>query len=239
MPVQFKELFRNPKPIIGMIHLTGKNRQEKIDRAVEEMRIYGSFGVDGAIIEDYFGDERDLENALNATRNFNRIVRGVNYLKNQYLSPTYAASVGAKFVQIDSMPTNAEGIERLRGLRDTVYTNIAFLGGVQFKYQKPSGLPLEEELKIGMENLDAIVTTGSETGVETPIEKLRAFKAIMRDFPLIVGAGLTADNAEEQLAVADAAIVGSYFKYDGKAANSVDPQRVARLMRLRNDMVRR
>jgi len=43
------------------------------------------------------------------------------------------------------------------------------------------------------------------------------------------------ENARQQLDVADGAIVGSHFKFDGKTANMVDRERVARLM----DIVRK
>ena len=59
---------------------------------------------------------------------------------------------------------------------------------------------------------DAIVTTGEGTGIETPIEKLNEFKFYLKDFPLIVGAGVNLSNIYSQLKVSDGAIIGSAFK---------------------------
>lgn len=47
---------------------------------------------------------------------------------------------------------------------------------------------------------------------------------------MIVGAGMTAETAQEQLAAADGAIVGSYFKKQGITENPVDADRVMRFM---------
>ena len=36
-----------------------------------------------------------------------------------------------------------------------------------------------------------LVCTGSGTGKETPVEKVKQFKSALGDFPVIVGAGVT------------------------------------------------
>ena len=77
---------------------------------------------------------------------------------------------------------------------------------------------------------DAVVTTGDATGIETPIDKLFRYKEILRDFPLIVGAGVNPENAYEQLKVVDGAIVGSCFKPDGEIRAMVEIGLVRRLM---------
>ena len=41
---RFRELFLR-KAIIGMIHLAGKNREDRVKRALEELRIYEEEGV--------------------------------------------------------------------------------------------------------------------------------------------------------------------------------------------------
>jgi predicted TIM-barrel enzyme len=50
------------------------------------------------------------------------------------------------------------------------------------------------------------------------------------DTPLLVGSGVTADTASELLSVADALIVGTSLKRDGRVLNPVDPARVRRLV---------
>lgn len=62
---------------------------------------------------------------------------------------------------------------------------------------------------------DAIIVTGLATGSETPIETVKRVKAAVK-CPVIIGSGLNAQNAKSQLSIADAAIVGSSLKTDGK-----------------------
>lgn len=222
MRPQFSQLFPIRKPIIGMIHLAGQDSEEKANRALEELEIFEQEGVDGAIIEDYHGAAEDVQNVLRQSQGrFGRIVRGVNVLRNPYSGLELADKYDAKFVQFDNIPT--------AGLRAR-FPRIAILGGVGFKYQLPTGNALEADLSEGKLRCDAIVTTGSGTGVETPIEKLRQYKQLLGEFPLVVGAGVTLQNAYEQLRVCDGAIVGSYFKPDGNTERPVERNRVRDLM---------
>lgn len=80
-----------------------------------------------------------------------------------------------------------------------------------------------------MSRCDAIAVTGEGTGKTTPMEKIRQFRNIMGDFPLVVGAGMTPDTCAEQFSVADAAIVGSYFKQGYLDDGYVEPRMYASL----------
>ena len=46
----------------------------------------------------------------------------------------------------------------------------------------------------------------------------------------MIGAGLTPDNAYEQLCISNGAIVGTSFKIDGNTYNPIDRQRVRDFM---------
>ena len=81
-----------------------------------------------------------------------------------------------------------------------------------------------------MERCDAVVVTGESTGRETEISKIQAFRQVLGSFPLIVDAGVTAENVRRQLSLCDGAIVGSYLKEFGKTENRMDAGRVRRLM---------
>jgi len=48
--------------------------------------------------------------------------------------------------------------------------------------------------------------------------------------PVFVNTGVKAHNAQDQLAIADGAVIGTYFKQDGVFANEVDALRVEELM---------
>lgn len=233
MVVNFKTLFPVSKPIIGMIHLAGRDSNEKARRALEELAIYQEEGVDGAIIEDYHGHTLDVRRVLfESSQERSRgldIVRGVNVLKNPFAAFEYAKNSGAKFIQLDSIQGHGFN-SNLYALHRRAFPDIAVLGGVRFKYQDPTGRTLEEDIAEGRSRCDAVVTTGDGTGIETPIVKLQEFRKNLDTFPLLVGAGVTAENVTDQFLVADGAIVGSYFKPDKDTELPVDRKRVREFM---------
>ena len=59
---------------------------------------------------------------------------------------------------------------------------------------------------------------------------LRVVKDAAGTVPVFVNTGVRAENVATQLAVADGAVVGTYFKKDGVFANAVDKSRVQELM---------
>ena len=229
---KLKEVFGVNKPILGMLHLSGYGAEKKMAIAREEIGILYRNGVNAVLVENYFGDCVDVENALKYLQEtYPDKVYGVNMLGFPEMAFDLARKYGAKFVQMDSVCGHLEPnyekpflkkLEALRGDGD-----IFLLGGVRFKYQPVrSGRTLEEDLKLGMARCDAIVVTGAGTGISTDLEKIKTFRAILGDFPLIVGAGMTADTAREQLSFSDGAIVGSYFKEQGITEYPVDELRV-------------
>jgi predicted TIM-barrel enzyme len=232
MSMQFRELFWISKPIIGMIHLAGHNKRDKVRRALEEMIIYQEEGIDGVIIEDYHGDYHDVYETLKeSSREKLKIIRGVNVLFNPYSAFRLASDFGAKFVQFDNVQTPDIDVRLYSQLREA-YPDIAVLGGIGFKYTMSTGNPLAIDLAEGKSRCEAIVTTGSKTGTETPIEKLLIFRQHLGTFPLLVGAGVTVSNAHNQLMITDGAIVGSYFKPNGDTQLPVDRARVRDLMNI-------
>lgn len=229
MNITFKKLFPAGKPIIGMIHLAGE-RNEKVKRALEELDIYEQEGIDGAIVENYHGDKEDVKEVLkNSQGRYNNLILGVNIFNDRYLGFQLANKYGAKFIQLDSVQTSDLNVD-LHGEMKKQYPNIVVLGGIGFKYTSPTGNPLEVDLREGQSRCEAIVTTGSGTGIETPLSKLREYKTLLGEFPLIVGAGVDAENAYEQLSIADGAIIGSYFKPNKNTILPVERSRVREIM---------
>lgn len=232
----FLTLFANPKPIMAMLHLKGDTRDDIVARAVREADIYTACGVDAMIVEDYFGDATDVEHVLAVlSRERPHYTLGVNVLDDFAKSYELAAQYGAKFMQVDSIcghlttadePAYLDMVARYR--RDG---QVAVIGGVRFKYQPYlSGRSLVVDLAIGRAHCDAIAVTGEGTGVDTDMHKIREFRDILGDFPLIIGAGMTVAQVADKLAVADAAIVGSTFKEARAAANEVSAAHVQEFM---------
>lgn len=240
MKKEFLDVFKSRKPIFGMLHLLGDNDEEVMERAKKEISIYYENGVDAVIVENYFGTYQHMVQVLGYLHeNYRDQVYGVNCLDQDTMNFELAIQYGATFVQLDSVAGHLEehnditfdAFMKLYRSRFSGYV----LGGVRFKYQPYlSGRSLQEDLRIGMTRCDAIVVTQDATGQETSMEKIKEFRDIIGDFPLIIGAGMTPDNCEKQLAVGDAAIVGSYFKDTYKDNGEVDAQHVKQMINARN-----
>ncbi len=76
---------------------------------------------------------------------------------------------------------------------------------------------------------DGVIVTGVATGQEASLEELQAVKASVK-IPVLVGSGVTVENVDRYLAVADALIIGSYFKVNGHWTQTVDFERVKGFM---------
>lgn len=74
------------------------------------------------------------------------------------------------------------------------------------------------------------MVTGEGTGKETDLDKINKFRQVLGTFPLVVGAGLTAQNCVEQLSIADAGIIGSYLKDNYKDNGDVSIEHVNEFM---------
>jgi membrane complex biogenesis BtpA family protein len=76
---------------------------------------------------------------------------------------------------------------------------------------------------------DGVIVTGASTGSAASLDELRAVKQSVL-VPVLIGSGITIDNFNEYLDVADALIVGSWFKYEGRWDKTVDYERASRFM---------
>lgn len=75
---------------------------------------------------------------------------------------------------------------------------------------------------------DGVVISGISTGHAPDAAHVQGVRAGTSTH-VLVGSGVTEENIEDFVPFADALIVGSSLKYDGKWSNHVDPARVERL----------
>lgn len=223
---RFNKIFE-PIPILGMLHLAGR---DPVARALKEMTIYEEEGVDGVIVENYhcFGRSQVAGTLKEISKIDSDIVVGVNILPNEYIhSFGFASQYGADFIQVDYIAGKYVGAPDVK-ITDyetikEIWPKIVVLGGVWPKYYTPvAGSVLENDLREGMQLAEAVVVTGDATGSQTPLSKIKGFRRILGDHPLIIGAGLNPENAYDQLSFADGAIVGSCFKPGGNTTSLVD-----------------
>ena len=239
MSSRFFEVFSR-KPVIGMVHTNSDSTMSMLELAQTEIETYLRHGV-CPLVEDYYGTEDDCEEVLEWLQATHpNVIYGLNILGDHAQSFALASKYGAKFIQIDSvcgdLPPDEEisYVYELNEYRKH-YDGIV-LGGVRFKYYEVlSGRSLSEDLILGMERCDAIVCTGSGTGIVTPIDKVKQFKTTVGHFPIIVGAGINLENAAETMEICDGMIVGSWFKCNHDAYNMVNEGNVNDLMRIVKD----
>ena len=79
-------------------------------------------------------------------------------------------------------------------------------------------------------NPDALCVSGLTAGAETSAQTLGIVKGAVPDTPVFANTGVRVDNVEEQLSVADGAVIGTAFKQDGYIWNPVEADRVKAIM---------
>jgi len=77
---------------------------------------------------------------------------------------------------------------------------------------------------------DALCVSGLTAGAETDAQLLHRVKEAVPGTLVFANTGVRPENVEQQLSIADGAVVGTTFKLDGKFENPVDVARVRRFM---------
>ena len=228
---------------------------EVIEAALFDVRALAAGGVDGFVVEN-FGDRPFFKNRVPAetvaamTRVVAELARsvplpfGVNVLRNDARTAlAVAAATGAAFIRVnvhagafvaDQGILEGEAAETMR-LRAALCPHVLVFDDHMVKHATPLGAPDNPQIELQSARdlrlralADAIVVSGAETGAPADPARLRRLRESMPDVPLVVGSGLTAENAA-RFADADAAIAGTSVKRDGAVDAPVDRERVARL----------
>ena len=210
--------------------------EEVIERALRDARALRDGGCDGFVVEN-FGDRPfargrvEVETVAAMTRAIAEIAAevrlpfGVNVLRNDALSAlAIAAATGAAFIRVNvhtgAMLTDQGIIEgdaytTLRK-RASLTPDVLIFADHLVKHATPLAAvdPVQSARDLRLRGLaDAIIVTGAETGAAADPERLRKLRDAV-DAPLLLGSGLTAQNAH-QFADADGAIVGTSIQRDG------------------------
>ena len=77
---------------------------------------------------------------------------------------------------------------------------------------------------------DALCVSGLVAGSETDAQTLRLVKDAVPGTVVFANTGVRLENVENQLGIADGAVVGTTFKFDGVFDNAVDVKRVKAFM---------
>lgn len=233
----------------------GGNLAHVLEQAEREAAVLAEGGANGIIVEN-FGDAPfrigpvPPETVAAMTRAVDRVVHttplpvGVNMLRSDALSAlAVAVAAGARFIRVnvhygtmaaDEGLVTGDAFETLRRRRlldagpDSA-NPVSILADVLVKHAVPLGevdlsLMARETAYRGL--ADGLIVTGPVTGQPAVADEVATVRRAVPDRPLLVGSGVTAQNAAQFLAHADGAIVGTSLKIDGVITNPIDLARV-------------
>ena len=239
------------RAVFGMIHLDAlpgaplfTSMESAIENAMRDARAIVAGGCDGFVIEN-FGDRPftrgrvEAETVAAMTRAIVEITRevslpfGVNVLRNDAQSAlAIAAACGAAFIRVnvhtgafvtDQGIIEGDAYATLRK-RAALAPDVLIFADYLVKHATPMGEVSAKDIRLrGL--ADALIVTGAETGAAADPARLASLRELT-DAPLLVGSGLTDQNAGT-FGDADGAIVGTSIKSDGR----VDAAKVERVVR--------
>lgn len=113
---------------------------------------------------------------------------------------------------VDSSGINETGLnEKARSFavsREARRWRGLYFGGVGFKYQ-PAPADVARAAKNAMPFVDVITTSGDATGSAPTIEKIEAIKQVIGAHPLAIASGMSPDNVQKFMPIADCFLVAT------------------------------
>ena len=167
---------------------------------------------------------------------------GVNVLRNDALAAVAVAAVtGASIIRVnvltgmmhtDQGPIVGRAAEVGRS-KVRLGAEVEVWADVFVKHATPPpGLTLEQSARDTWERggADALVLSGSGTGVAPDTERFERVAAALPEAPLVVGSGVTGQNLASFAAVARHLVVGTSLERDGVPGAALDRARVGVLV---------
>lgn len=226
-----------------------------IQHAVEEARAYAEGGMNGIIVENswdlpflrpedvWYETVATMSVVADSVREAASVPIGINVLANAGEAAIAVAKASrASFIRVNQW-VNAyvsnEGIvqgnsARILRYRSVLQANdVAIFADVHVKHGAHAIVadrPVEEQAR-DAEFFDADVTiaTGNHTGDVTPIDEIESVRRGTY-LPVLIGSGLSVENAVALLERADGAIVGTSLKHNGEWWGRVSLDRVRALV---------
>jgi membrane complex biogenesis BtpA family protein len=238
-------------PLPGAPRYDGADVEAIYQRGLDDARAYLSGGCDAVIVENHgdipFAKPDDIGHETSAymavisdriRREFGKPI-GINVLANAAIPAlAIASAAGAGFVRVNQW-ANAyvanEGFiegEAARAMRYRARLNargIRIFADAHVKHGAHAVVadrPVEEQVKdLVFFDADVVIATGQRTGHAADLGYIRMIKEAA-GLPTLVGSGVTLENVNDILSIADGVIVASSLKYEGVWWNAVDPDRV-------------
>ena len=226
-----------------------------LETAVEEAKMLEAAGVDGVQVENMWDipylPERDIDSETIAAlavgiyevqKSVSIPVGAECHMNGGNIAMSCAVAAGAKWIRVfewcnafvsQSGFIDAIGGKVARKRRDLGAEHVLALCDVNVKhgshYIIHDRSVKEQAMDIEAQDGDAVIVTGFDTGMPPTVERVLECKKAV-SLPVLLGSGISNTNISELLAVADGAIVGSWFKEDGNWKNPVSFERTKEFM---------
>jgi len=258
MTVNFKRIFGDAKPVIGMVHIGALPGTPLFDPDLDlvaaaraDLSALQSAGFDAVM----FGNENDrpyefavdiastatMAAIIGALKSEITVPFGVNVLWDPMSSIALGAATGAAFIReiftgsyaSDMGPWTPDAGKAMRYRDRLGRSDMALLYNISAEFAHSldqRSLPDRARSAVFSSIPDAVLVSGQITGEAAALSDLEAVKAVLPDTAVMANTGVKHDTVADVLAIADGCIVGSSLKVDGYTWNAIDPDRAKDFM---------
>jgi uncharacterized protein len=253
LPPKFLAAMIAVLPLPGSPLYAGDN-QKVIDQALADLDVYKKAGVDSILFENdhdlpYIQPPLDKKGIALMTK----IVKGararfqgpmgIQVLEAANItSLEIAAEADLDYIRVEAFVfahvggsgvINGSAGKILRRRKELSVEHIKVFADVKKKHGSHSltiDLDIKDEIRQAELFLaDGVIVTGQFTGVNPDKNDLIKAKSATK-LPVLIGSGMSAENIQEYLPLADGFIVGSTFRKDGKFLEKLEPERLQAFM---------
>jgi len=228
--------------------------QNVMDQALADLEIYQQAGVDSILFENdhdlpYIQPPLDEKGIFLMTKIVNEARKrfdgpiGIQMLEAANLtSLEIAAEADLDYIRVEAFVfahvggsgiINGSAGKILRRRKELRAEHIKVFADVKKKHGSHSltiDLDIKDEIMQAEFFLaDGVIVTSQFTGINPDKNDLIKAKSATK-LPVLIGSGMTAENIQEYLPLADGFIVGSYFRRGGKFLETLDPERLHQFM---------
>ena len=137
---------------------------------------------------------------------------------------------GTRSVIVAAVRYPLEGVRRIGEPPGYALPSIDYAGAICRKLEDIA----RGAVKFGL--ADAVCLAGTTAGSEIAENDLRAARRGAGDAPVIAGTGVSVENAERMLSLADGVIMGTSIKFGRDTFRPVDPEKAAEFIRRAKDI---
>src|SRR5215216_7203332 len=228
--------------------------QKVIEQALADLRVYKEAKVDSVILENdhdlpYIQPPLDEKGIALMTKIVNQARKrfngpiGIQMLEAANItSLEIAAEADLDFIRVEAFVfahvggsgiINGSAGKILRRRKELSAEHIKVFADVKKKHGSHSltiDLDIKDEIMQAEFFLaDGVIVTSQFTGTNPDKEDLLKARSATK-LPILIGSGMTAENIQEYLPLADGFIVGSYFRRGGKFLEELELERLNQFM---------